>query len=267
MVSAEPVRGSIRAVDVVVDQLRGWIVEGNLGAGTLLPPERDLAASLGVSRPTLRQGLSILGQMGLVASVRGRNGGIRVTTPSAATVASSVTLLCQTNAITAAQLTEVRRGLEVEAAQLAAAQRTDDELARIAEALDAYVASEADVVRASQWGRRLHYLIAQASHNPLLVELLHSLDLVFAECVALLWAMPGLNAEIESVHRPIVEAIAARTTGQARQAMVRHFDQIERALAEHGVQGRLLGERRLPAGSNGTPPRAAKLQPRRGVVG
>ena len=107
----------------VVEQIRRRILSGSLRPGTSLPPERELAVQLDVSRATLRQGLSILSQMGLLTIHRGRSGGAVVTTPPATTVSTSIALLFQTRVITAGQLCEFRRALEVEAAQLAAARR------------------------------------------------------------------------------------------------------------------------------------------------
>lgn len=229
------------AVDVVVHQLRDGILSGTLQAGMALPSERDLAAQLVVSRATLREGLSILAQMGLVTTRRGRNGGAVVTTPTAATVASTVTLLFQTGGVTTAQLTEVRRGLEIEAAQLAAARRTDQDLREIGEAFDRYVGSGADQSSHNQEGRRFHYAIARASGNPLLMEMMYSLNQAFAECLELLGMSEDRSSNVAEIHRPIVQAIQRQDVDAARQAMVRHFEQLERTLVQHGLQHRRLG--------------------------
>ena len=89
-----------------------------------MPPERELAGQLAVSRATLREGLSILSQMGLLSIHRGRGGGAVVTAPPATTVSASIALLFQTRVVTAGQLCEFRRAFEVEAAQLAAERRS-----------------------------------------------------------------------------------------------------------------------------------------------
>src|SRR5215208_7582455 len=104
------------AVDCVVAGLRARILAGTLQPGTSLPPERELAGQLAVSRATLREGLSILTQMGLLSIQRGRGGGAVVTAPPATMVSSSIALLFQTRAVTAGQLSEFRRALEIEAA-------------------------------------------------------------------------------------------------------------------------------------------------------
>jgi GntR family transcriptional regulator, transcriptional repressor for pyruvate dehydrogenase complex len=170
------------AVDGVVAGLRARILAGTLQPGTSLPPERELAGQLAVSRATLREGLSILSQMGLLAIHRGRAGGAVVTAPPTTIVSSSIALLFQTRAVTAGQLCEFRRALEVEAAQLAAMRRSRQDLEEIATALDAYVASGKDTVAQNLHGRAFHYAVARASSNPLLAETMICLNDAFAAC-------------------------------------------------------------------------------------
>jgi DNA-binding FadR family transcriptional regulator len=222
----------------VVQRLRGRIVSGALQPGTALPPERELAEQLDVSRATLREGLSILAHMGLVTIQRGRSGGAVVTAPPAATVSSSITLLFQTRVVTAGQLCEFRRALEVEAAQLAATRRGQSDLTTIASALQAYVASGSDPTRQNSRGRAFHYAVARASGNPLLTETLLSLDEAFAECFDLQHAVPDPAWLIHDIHAPICDAIRQRDAVAARRAMLAHFDQLDQALGELGLSQR-----------------------------
>jgi GntR family transcriptional repressor for pyruvate dehydrogenase complex len=67
------------AVASVVQELRGRILSGSLRPGMALPPERELAGQLAVSRATLREGLSVLSQMGLLSIQHGR--GLAEATP------------------------------------------------------------------------------------------------------------------------------------------------------------------------------------------
>lgn len=229
------------AVDAVVEALRGRILAGSLQPGTSLPPERELAGQLAVSRATLREGLSILSQMGLLSIHRGRGGGAVVTAPRATTVSSSITLLFQTRAVTARQLSEFRRALEVEAAQLAAARRSLDELAEIAAALDAYAASGNDPTIQNVRGRAFHYAVARASGNPLLAETMTSLDEAFAECFDLMHASPDPSRLIHDLHWPIFDAIRRCHAADARAAMQAHFDQLDQVLRTLGLGDRMVG--------------------------
>ena len=229
------------AVAGVVQGLRERILTGSLRPGMSLPPERELAGQLDVSRATLRQGLSILSQMGLLSIQRGRGGGAVVTAPPVTTVASSIALLLQTRAVTAGQLCEFRRALEVEAAQLAAARRSDEALAAIAAALDAYIASGNDPALQNARGRAFHHAVARASGNPLLAETMTSLNDAFAACFALQHAAPDPRRLIHELHGPILDAIRRRDEPGARRAMQAHFDQLQDALATLGISERTVG--------------------------
>jgi GntR family transcriptional repressor for pyruvate dehydrogenase complex len=226
----------------VVEQLRERILSGALQPGMTLPPERVLANELSVSRATLREGLSTLSQMGLVTVQRGRSGGAVVTAPAASTVSSSIALLFQTRSITAGQLAEFRRALEVEAAQLAAARRLEADLEAMSVSLAAY-ASTTDIQTQSEQGRAFHHAIARASGNPLLAETMASLNEAFAESFEMmLHVAPDQEDVILGLHQPILDAVRAGDATAARQHMVTHFDHLFAVFAAQG-----LGDHQLVA--------------------
>lgn len=236
------------AASDVVASLRGRILSGALQPGMTLPPERTLASELAVSRSTLREGLSILAHMGLITIQPGRSGGAVVTRPPAATVSASIALLWQTRAITAGQLCEFRRALEVEAAQLAAGRASADDLHEITSALRAYAAPGLSSAQQNVHGRAFHQAVARASGNPLLAATMGSLNDAFAACFALLHDQPDPVELIIHLHQPIHDAIAAGNQLAAREAMLAHFDQLAAVLRELGLNDRPL------AASEGDPP-------------
>lgn len=225
----------------VVEQIRRRILSGSLRPGMSLPPERELAVQLDVSRATLRQGLSVLSQMGLLTIHRGRSGGAFVTAPPATTVSSSIALLFQTRGITAAQLCEFRRALEVEAAQLAAARRSAEELSEISLALEAYLADGNGAAEQNAYGLAFHHAVARASGNLLLAETMSSINDAFATCLDLQHAVPDPVRLIRQLHWPIVDAIRRQDETDARRAMLVHFDQLERALRLLGISEQQVG--------------------------
>ena len=237
------------AVAGVVQGLRERILSGGLRPGMTLPPERELAGQLAVSRATLREGLSILSQMGLLSIQRGRRGGAVVTAPPATTVSASIALLFQTRAVTAGQLCEFRRALEVEAAQLAAVRRSRTDVGEIAAALDAYLFRGEDAAAQNVHGRAFHHAVARASGNPLLAETMASINDAFAELFTLLHGAPDAPGQIRDLHWPILEAIRRRDAAAARAAMLTHFDQLEGVLRELGVADAPLGAR-MPSTSS-----------------
>lgn len=244
------------AVEQIVADLRLQILDGRLALGETLPPERELAARIGVSRPTLRQALSLLEQMGLVAIRRGRGGGATVTSPEPSTVSSSVALLLRTRAVTALEFTEFRRGLEIQAAQLAARRRDDLALRRIETSLERYLASAGQAAENAA-GREFHYAVALASGNPMLAETMYSLNEAFAECFGLEQASSGprASADAERLHRPILDAIRDRDEAAARCAMGLHFDHLEEVLRSAGLAGHSL------AGAGGLAAASASSEP------
>jgi GntR family transcriptional repressor for pyruvate dehydrogenase complex len=68
--------GRLRAFEEVLEQLEQAIADGHLGAGDRLPPERQLAAALGVSRTSVREALRVLEALGLVGVKRGAENGV-----------------------------------------------------------------------------------------------------------------------------------------------------------------------------------------------
>lgn len=222
----------------VVEQLRGQILSGALQPGMSLPPERELANQLDVSRATLREGLSILAQMGLVTIHRGRSGGAVVTAPPPTTVSASIALLFQTRVITAGQLAEFRRALEVEAAQLAAERRSEEDLRLVAAALDAYLSCGSDVGAQNLHGWEFHHAVARASGNPLIAETMASLNQAYFEIFEWRHATPDPESLIRELHVPILEAIHHQDMAAARTAMHIHFDQLVQDLAARGLSER-----------------------------
>ncbi|HKU11368.1 MAG TPA: GntR family transcriptional regulator, partial [Sinomonas sp.] len=122
----------------VVAQLRARIVDGGLTPGEKLPSESELMEEFSVSRTVVREALSRLQAAGLVETYRGR-GTFVLTIPSDeafSVEASSVRTLAER-----LELLDFRLAFEVEAASLAAARRSPDELRELSQALDVFRAS------------------------------------------------------------------------------------------------------------------------------
>ena len=121
-----------RLYEVIVEQLCGYIADNAMSPGDRLPAERDLAASLGVSRASLSQALVALEVQG-VLSVRHGDGVILVRPPTEERAIKAL----REHADRIPDIIEAREALEVKLAGLAAARRTDAEMA----AIDASIAT------------------------------------------------------------------------------------------------------------------------------
>ena len=119
-----------RLYEQVAEQITAWIAANGLQAGDRLPPERELATRLGVSRATLSQALVALEVIGVVA-VRHGDGTVLTAKPAASRIVNAI----RAHADRLPEVIETRDALETKIAALAAARRTDDDLARIDDAL------------------------------------------------------------------------------------------------------------------------------------
>src|SRR4029079_2659669 len=125
---------SLSQTDVVIQELKRLVVDGALGPGSRLPVEKDLAARLGVSRGSLREGVRALVHLGVLETRQGD--GTYVTELDAGRLLSPLGFLAELSTPgNAAQVLGVRRILEAESAALAALAIDADALDTLAEAL------------------------------------------------------------------------------------------------------------------------------------
>src|SRR2546430_2512126 len=142
MLSGRERLGTGDSAATVVAHVRHLIDRGALGPGARLPPERELAQRIGVSRPTVRAGLRTLAALGVVRSRRGSGTYIPEGPPTLGSEALS--FLAALHKFTADDVHEARRILEVGAAGLAAERATPDHLATLADEVSGLFASLAE---------------------------------------------------------------------------------------------------------------------------
>jgi GntR family transcriptional repressor for pyruvate dehydrogenase complex len=123
-----PSNRTMKAAEVLADSLRRQIVHGELAEGQILPPETQLADTMGVGRPALREALRILESESLLVVERGSRGGARVQPPSPAAAARSLGVLLQLAGTTIEDLYETRMIIEPAAARAVAERASADSL-------------------------------------------------------------------------------------------------------------------------------------------
>lgn len=218
----QPLRGH-HAFESCVEQLATSIRFGLYPDGTPLPPERELASRLGVSRATLREAIAALRQTGLVQTRRGRGGGTVVTFRPGEPGESRGGRLDRPREELLDAL-EFRRIIEPGAAR-AAAERTlttsdrdllTTRLARVEAAESRALHRQADSL--------LHLAIASITRSPLVIDAVTNVQ---ARLHELLDAIPVLDLNIEHSHRQHAAVVDAVLTGDAvaaRRAMEQHCD-------------------------------------------
>lgn len=209
-----------RLYEQVAEQITAWAAEAGLRVGDRLPPERELAVQLGVSRATLSQALVALEVVGVVA-VRHGDGTVLVR-PTTASISQAI----RAHASRLPEIHETRDALETKLAALAAQRRTDDDLAAIDAAL---AAMEADIEaggRGVEGDEQFHAAVTAASHSALLARLMLEIGPLIRESRLESLAQPERPRASLAGHRRIAQAIAAGDPVAAAQAMHNHIEMV-----------------------------------------
>lgn len=227
----QPVKRT-RAYEDIVRQLTEMVRRGELKAGDRLPAERELAASFGVGRPTLRQAITVLTQAGILEVRPGS--GVYLAGPlqqaAGHTANNPMAMVLITENKSLRDILELRMGIEGEAAYLAALRRTPEHVAKLQQAIrDLDDAFEQRGV-AIQEDYQFHYAVAEATGNPVFVKVMASLvDLFlqsFRETTRYFYYDPNRAVLNRQEHSRIMNAIMEQRPDDARAAMIDHLRQI-----------------------------------------
>jgi DNA-binding FadR family transcriptional regulator len=200
------------------------IEEQGLKPGTALPSEARLTEEFGVSRHVVREALRSLEARGIITVANGKGATVRAFSDEVIRDYFRTAVRFQQQRLM--ELLEVRRGIEIQSAFLAAQRRTDDDLTQLAEALAAMRQHLYDATAYVTGDARLHLLIARASHNTLLYHLIGSIREPLQDTIRAGYSRSSI-AEIESlpsIHAAIVSAIERGDGPGATRAMEHHFD-------------------------------------------
>jgi GntR family transcriptional repressor for pyruvate dehydrogenase complex len=212
--------------DQVFEQLRDMIFRGQLKPLDQLPPERELAEHMGVSRPTVRNAVGRLVSMGLVEQRQGQ--GTFVANHHHGGERNPLGLMVEGQAVSLTQLLEVRLGLECNSAVLAARRADEDDIALLERSL----AQMFDQIREGGLGSSedvyFHMRIAYATKNPLQVQLMkHFYDYMAAGIRENLQILYQDLANVDLVHQQhtrVLKAVKEHDTHAAFDYMRAHIN-------------------------------------------
>jgi DNA-binding FadR family transcriptional regulator len=214
--------GEKRLYQKIAIEMQNLIDSGHFPVGGRLPPERELAESFGVSRPTIREAIIALEALGHV----------QVKTGSGIYVLDKRGLSSNgLDHISPFELTESRALVEGEAAALAATHITEEELAMLEESLHEMADENATGDLATgDADEKFHRVISHATRNSMLVAIIENMWHVRNHAPQVFRAYKAIcemdGATRVEEHRQIYDALVNRDAGAARAAMHEHFARI-----------------------------------------
>lgn len=218
---------NIRVFQDVILQIEEAIINGDLGVGAKLPPERELQEKFQTSRATIREALRVLEQKGLLSIKKGSAGGAFVDQKSGAKIGESLELLIRLGEVTLTQLFEFRSNIEAMAFESAVYKATDLNIKKMKKKFlkleKAYLERKNDLDYFFKLELKMHEDVLELSDNPLY-------HWVLGTIIATTWKIMHLlphteNAMEESLldWRDIIEAMENKNSQKASTVIRSHL--------------------------------------------
>lgn len=222
--------------DEIAERLLTSIIDGHYPPGSLLPIEDELAREQDASRLTVREAVKVLRSQNIVRIHRGR--GTYVNAPDQWTALEPMIRAearSRTGGAVSEKLIEARELIEVGSVRLAASRRTEDDLAELAESLDAMkeAARDGDTDAFVDADIDFHQVIMRASGNAFVPLLFQPFGRLLVEGRRETSAVPQIRENAIAHHEDVLAALRASDPEAAQQAMAAHMTQTADDLRTH----------------------------------
>lgn len=226
-----------RVYEQIVDQIRQLIKRGDLKPGDKLMSERELSELLGVSRTSVREALSALDFLGILESRQGE--GTFIANVSEQSLIEPLALIMTMDREAGLELLEVRKMLEVEAAELAAVRSSQESLSQMEEALQLMERDLKQQSLGEESDAKFHYCIAEATDNKVLVKLMNTISDLLVHNMRTsrqyLYTSQGNAEKLYLQHLNIYNAIKDKNPELAKQAMFDHLNFVQIEMTKYYV--------------------------------
>lgn len=214
----------------VAKHLLDLVRSKNLKPGDQLPPERELASMMQVSRPSVREALRGLQILGVLKMRQG--GGIYVSSLDASDLLAPLQFLITLNVENVDALYESRLIIDARIGRLAAERMADADLLKLKNLLDVQKDLITDPLGFRVADSEFHRVIMESTRNPFLVQISSSLYVLGMEYRRIAAETPGVTRQSYADHQVIVAALAARDPEAAGRAMEVHMTNVHRSTIE-----------------------------------
>ena len=224
-----------KTYELIAEKLLGEIGT-RLRPGDLLPTERELTASFKVGRSSVREGLRMLESNGVIEP---QANGTFVVAELQTPLNRSLALLLTLEEANLRELYELRRMLEGEAAALAAARRSDADIATMAEAIEQMAVGLGDRDAYAMADVQFHVAVTAATGNRFALHAMNAIRDLLERALEQVYGIPGSAARSLEQHRQILAAIEASDAEAARRHMRTHLSRVEREIHDAVTTSRL----------------------------
>ena len=217
-----------KSYEKTVDYIKKELLNGHLRTGDRLPSERELAEVLGSSRNSVREGLRVLENLGVVTSCHGSGNFISLNFDE--TMSELLSFMYFLKGIREDQVTEFRRSMEWEAMYLAVERITIQEKEEMLGHLEKLEAVQTEDARV-QHDKAIHEILIAASHNDFLITNYKALNNLMDRYIRSMRAriISGMNSHymLDKAHRELVEGVVEGDLEKGLHGVLEHFRYIE----------------------------------------
>jgi Transcriptional regulators len=219
-----------KVYEQVIEQIKSKIKSGEIKKGDKLPSEREMSELIGVSRTSVREAIRALEVVGLVESKQGAGNYIKTNFDNSLFEPLSVMFMLQESSVK--EMYDLRETLELECAKLSAKNIEDNELALLTAIVDRmYLAGSEE--ESLELDIKFHYLIAKASRNVLLINMLDVISQLMDEFIQKsrmqILHEGNTKESLLEIHENLLRALKCKDEGKVCNAMKEHFDLIRKS--------------------------------------
>lgn len=219
-----------KVYEQVIEQIKSKIKSGEIKKGDRLPSEREMSELIGVSRTSVREAIRALEVVGLVESKQGAGNYIKTNFDNSLFEPLSVMFMLQESSVK--EMYDLRETLELECAKLSAKNIEDNELALLTAIVDRmYLAGSEE--ESLELDIKFHYLIAKASRNVLLINMLDVISQLMDEFIQKsrmqILHEGNTKESLLEIHENLLRALKCRDESKVCNAMKEHFDLIRKS--------------------------------------
>lgn len=235
-----PASATFKRIDVapayqkVADAIEREIVNGRIKPGDAIGTESELVAQFGVNRSTVREGIRVLEEGGLIRRDSSRR--LHACMPRYNKLASRLSRALVLHEVTFRELYEAAKVLEIAAIDYAVVHATDDDIAEIAANVDKTEQSVENLTAFAELDAEFHALIAKASQNRVLQLAREPAGLLFFPTTEMIVRnVPEGVSRLIVAHRAMLDALRKRDKEAATLWMRRHVEDWRRGFARTGT--------------------------------